>query len=244
MAGEVFVDGRRADKPGQRFSEDAEIEIRPVTARYAGRGGEKLAGALDSFGIDVSSLIALDVGSSTGGFTDCLLQRGAARVYAVDVGRGLLDNKLRKDSRVIVMEGVNARYLKPEDLSEKVDLATLDLSFISLEKVLPAVIPLIKPEGFLLPLVKPQFEVGREAVGKGGVVRDALQHRAVLLKIAQFLYNSGMDVAAACASPLRGPKGNREFFLHAVRRDNSSAVIDFEPVIERAFANEDIGSGE
>ena len=239
MAGEVFVDGRRAEKPGQQARADADVEIRPSIRPYVSRGGEKLAGALDAFGIDVSGKVALDVGSSTGGFCDCLLRRGAARVYAVDVGRGQLDWGLRGDERVVVMEGVNARNLEPGDLPEPVDLAALDLSFISLTKVLPAVLPLVREGGHLLPLIKPQFEVERGLVGKGGVVRDPRLHRDVLRRIGEFLYNSGAEVAAAAPSPLRGPKGNREFFFHAVRRTPAGPPDHLERLIEKAVDEQD-----
>ena len=234
MAGEVSVDGRRADKPGQRFPEECEIEVDARVQRFASRAGEKLDGALETFGIDVAGAVALDIGCSTGGFTDCLLRRGAARVYAVDVGRGLLDWRLRQDERVVVMEGVNARYLEPDALPERADLATLDVSFISLTKVLPAVIALLRPGAVLLPMVKPQFEAGREAVGKGGVVRDPAQHLAALRKVARFLYNSGAETVAATPSPLLGPKGNREFFLHAVLRPPEGEVEGLDAIISRA----------
>ncbi|HUX07448.1 MAG TPA: TlyA family RNA methyltransferase [Acidobacteriota bacterium] len=234
MAGEVYVGGSRADKPGLQFDADAEIEVRSSAPRFASRGGEKLEGALEDFGIDVRGLAALDAGSSTGGFTDCLLQRGAARVYAVDVGRGQLDWRLRGDARVVVLEGKNARYLKPGDLPENPALATLDLSFISLTKVLPAVLPLLAAEAAVLPLVKPQFEAGREAVERGGVVRDPMQHEAALHSIVAFLYNSGVDIVAVAPSRLLGPKGNREFFIHAVKRPPRAALESLEAEIGRA----------
>jgi 23S rRNA (cytidine1920-2'-O)/16S rRNA (cytidine1409-2'-O)-methyltransferase len=237
MAGEVFVDGRRADKSGQPVGPEAEIEIRSVLPRFVSRGGEKLDAALTILGIDARGLVALDVGSSTGGFADCLLQRGAARVYAVDVGKGQLDAKLRSDPRVALMEGINARFLKPDDLPEKVDLVVLDLSFISLKLVLPAVLPLVKPGGLQLPLVKPQFEVGRGRVGKGGVVRDPSEHRRVLRDIAMFLYNSGADVRRIVPSPIRGPKGNREFFLFAALSPQVTlpSPSELDDLIERAL---------
>lgn len=235
MAGEVSVDGRRADKPGQRFPEESEIEIESGRQRFASRAGEKLEGALDGFGVDAAGAVALDVGSSTGGFTDCLLRRGAARVYAVDVGRGLLDWRLRQDERVVVMEGVNARHLPADALPEQADLATLDVSFISLTKVLPAVLALLRPGAVVLPMVKPQFEAGREAVGKGGVVRDPAQHLAALRKVARFLYNSGADVVAALPSPLLGPKGNREFFIHAILRPPLGEVERVDTIIGQAI---------
>jgi len=235
MAGEVYVDGRRSDKPGQRFDPEADLEVRPSARRFVSRGGEKLEGALEDFKLDVSGLSALDAGSSTGGFTDCLLQRGAARVYAVDVGRGQLDWRLREDPRVVVMEGRNARYLKPGDLPESPGITTLDLSFISLTKVLPAVLPLLAEEAVVLPLVKPQFEAGREAVEKGGVVRRTEHHAAALRGVAGFLYNSGVDIVAVSPSRLLGPKGNREFFIHAVLRPPRAENESLEAKILRAI---------
>jgi 23S rRNA (cytidine1920-2'-O)/16S rRNA (cytidine1409-2'-O)-methyltransferase len=234
MAGEVLVAGRRAEKPGQRFERSAAIEIKPARPRFASRGGEKLEGALEDFGIDVTGLTALDVGSSTGGFTDCLLRRGAARVYAVDVGRGQLDWRLRGDPRVVVMEGVNARNLKQGDLPERPGIATLDVSFISLTKVLPAVLPLLADGAAVLPLVKPQFEAGREAVEKGGVVRDPEARRAALRAVAGFLYNSGSDIQGIVPSRLLGPKGNQEFFVHAVLRPPRNGTERLEEMIATA----------
>jgi 23S rRNA (cytidine1920-2'-O)/16S rRNA (cytidine1409-2'-O)-methyltransferase len=234
MAGEVLVDGRTAEKAGQRFPPDVSIELRSSSARYVSRGGEKLAGALDAFGINVKGVIAVDVGSSTGGFTDCLLQRGAELVYAVDVGRGQLEWKLRQDPRVVCMEGVNARYLKKGDLPRQPGLAVLDLSFISLTKVLPAVLPLLREGAEVLPLVKPQFEAGREAVQRGGIVRDPEQHRAALRSVARFLYNSGVDIISSVPSPLLGPKGNREFFIHAVLRTPETDPETIEAMVSRA----------
>ncbi len=213
LAGDVMVDGRRLDKAGALVSTDAEIDVRG-RAPYVSRGGEKLAHALDAFRIDVRGKICADVGASTGGFTDCLLQRGASKVFAIDVGSGQLDAKLRKDPRVVVMEQMNARALDPRLFSEVPEVVTVDVSFISLEKVLPAAFGLLAPGGELVALVKPQFEVGRGAVGKGGVVRDPAQHQAVISRLARFSVIRGWHVLGVTASPLTGPKGNREFFLH------------------------------
>ncbi|PYM08354.1 MAG: TlyA family rRNA (cytidine-2'-O)-methyltransferase [Candidatus Rokuibacteriota bacterium] len=213
LAGEVLVDGRRVDKAGALVSTEAEIDVRGG-APYVSRGGEKLAHALDYFKIDVRGKTCADIGASTGGFTDCLLQRGAAKVFAIDVGTGQLDPKLRKDPRVVVMEQINARILDPRLFSEAPEVAVVDVSFISLEKVLPPVFASVAPAGLLIALVKPQFELGKGAVGKGGVVRDPVQHQAVVARLARFSVLRGWHVLGVTASPLKGAKGNREFFLH------------------------------
>lgn len=218
MAGNVYVDGRRVDKPGAPVAATARVEVRGDLCPYVSRGGLKLARALEVFGVDPHGAVALDVGASTGGFTDCLLQHGAKRVYAVDVGYGQLDWRLRQDPRVVVMERTNARYLQPGDLPEPVDIAVIDVSFISLEKVLPAVAPIIRPGGTLVALVKPQFEAGPEQVGKGGVVRDPAVHRAVLVRVADAMPHSGLRPLAMTHSPIKGPRGNIEYFILA-RRD-------------------------
>ena len=214
LAGRVRLGGEPAGNAGRLVRADAEVE-RIAASPFVGRGGEKLAAALDAFGVSPAARTCLDVGASTGGFTDCLLQRGARRVYAIDVGRGQLHPRLRGDPRVLVLEGVNARYL--ERLDERPSLATIDVSFISLEKVLPAVVRCLETTADLVTLVKPQFEVGPGSVGKGGVVRDPRLHREVVLRAAVFAGTLGLGVAGVVASPLRGPKGNREFFLHLVR---------------------------
>jgi 23S rRNA (cytidine1920-2'-O)/16S rRNA (cytidine1409-2'-O)-methyltransferase len=234
LAGEVYVEGEPATKAGQRYPADAAIELRPRGTPWASRGGGKLAGALDAIGLSVEGLTALDVGASTGGFTDVLLQRGARRVYAIDVGRGLLDWRLRQDARVVVMEGVNGRYLTPADLPEPAHLATIDTSFISLTLIIPAVAPLLSPEGILLPMVKPQFEVGREEIPRGGVVREPRLHEAALRRVVSALYNVGFRVIDAAPSPILGPKGNREFFLHARRSDEMADPAAAEPLIRKA----------
>lgn len=234
MAGEVYVDGKRAEKPGKMFGAGSAVELRSKSPVYASRGGEKLAGALDAFSLSVSGMTALDVGSSTGGFSDCLLRRGVKRIYAVDVGRGQLDWRLRNDEHIEVMEGINARYLKPGDLPEAVDLVVVDVSFISLTKIIPAVIPLLTEDGFLLPMVKPQFEVGRKLVGKGGVVKDPALHLDVLRGITAFLYNAGMEVRGIQPSPILGPKGNREFFILSFRSRPTSDPAALEALLEKA----------
>jgi 23S rRNA (cytidine1920-2'-O)/16S rRNA (cytidine1409-2'-O)-methyltransferase len=213
MAGEVLVDGQRVDKVGALVSPEAFIEL-VGRQRFVSRGGDKLVHALEHFGLEVKGQVCLDVGASTGGFTDCLLQKGATRVYAVDVGTSQLDPRLRADERVIVMENTNARALDRRLFEEAPSLAVVDVAFISLEKVLPSVFGVLASRGQTVALVKPQFEVGRGAVGKGGVVRDPAQHRAVVARLARYSILRGWHVLGVTPSPLRGPKGNREFFLH------------------------------
>lgn len=211
LAGEVKVDGRMVDKPAERFSEDAVVEIKEKP-KFVGRGGLKLEGALEHFGIDVTGWICIDVGASTGGFTDCLLQRGAAKVHAVDVGTNQLVWKLRNDPRVISKEKFNARHMEPEDLGEKVRLAVMDLSFISLTKVLPAVFGVLEDGGEVVCLIKPQFELDREDIGKGGIVRDeALRERAVE-KIRKFVMEEyGKTWRGVIPASIAGMDGNQEF---------------------------------
>lgn len=210
LAGDVLVEGRPAMKAGQLVDATADVQLsRPP--RFVSRGGEKLDHALNVFGLDVDGAVALDGGASTGGFTDCLLQRGAARVYAVDVGYGQLDYRLRNDPRVVVLERTNLRDLPP--LPELVDVATVDVAFISLTKVLPAVVRALRPGGMIVALVKPQFEAGRKEVGRGGVVRDPQIHAAVIGRVAAWATGAGQRVRGLTASPLLGPAGNREFFL-------------------------------
>ena len=231
LAGEVLVDGQRVDKAGALVATDAEIELRGRSP-FVSRGGEKLAHALDHFKVDVRGRICLDVGSSTGGFTDCLLQRGAARVYAVDVGTAQLDAKLRADSRVVVMEQTNARTLDPRLFADRPSIAVVDVAFISLEKILPSMFGVLLPRGEVLALVKPQFEVGRSAVGKGGVVRDPVLHQSVIVRLARYSVLRGWHVFGVTASPLRGAKGNREFFLHL--SSHGRTAMDLEGMIMRS----------
>lgn len=214
MAGQVFSGERRLDKPGMTIAADAPLELRGQDHPWVSRGGIKLAHAIDHFSIDVAGRVCLDIGASTGGFTDVLLQHGAARVYAVDVGHGQLAWKLRQDPRVVVMERTNARYLTTEQIPEPVDLIACDASFIGLETVLPAPLRLAAPGAWLVALIKPQFEVGPERVGKGGVVRDPALHREVCDRIAGWLGRQpGWSVIGVTESPITGPEGNREFLL-------------------------------
>jgi 23S rRNA (cytidine1920-2'-O)/16S rRNA (cytidine1409-2'-O)-methyltransferase len=225
MAGDVFLDGERVDKVGALVAADAEVELRGRSP-YVSRGGEKLAHALDFLNMPVVDRVCIDVGASTGGFTDCLLQRGAARVYAVDVGTGQLDARLRRDPRVVVMEKTNARALDPRIFPEQPSLAVVDVSFISLEKILPSVFGVLSPRADMIALVKPQFEVGRELVGKGGVVRDPSLHRSAVARLARYVVLRGWHVLGVTASPLRGPKGNREFFLHVCSHGRTASNIE------------------
>ena len=210
MAGEVLVDGERRDKPGTPVKEAALLEVRGGREPFVSRAGRKLAAALDHFAVDPAGLVCLDVGASTGGFTDCLLQRGAVRVYAVDVGYGQLDARLRADPRVVVMERTNARFLPPDALPERPELAVVDVSFISLLKVVPALLPLLAPQARLLVLVKPQFEAGRGQVGKGGIVRDETVRRAVIDERVGELQSLGLSLRGVIDSPVHGMEGNRE----------------------------------
>ncbi|MDR7423101.1 MAG: TlyA family RNA methyltransferase [Armatimonadota bacterium] len=239
-AGEVYVDGERRDKPGTLVAVEARVERRPRGPAYVSRGGVKLAGALDAFGIDPRGFVALDVGASTGGFTDCLLRRGASRVYAVDVGRGQLHWRLRADPRVIVMEGRHAARLRPGDLPEVADLATIDCSFISATRLLAPVAACVRPGGLLLVLVKPQFEAGPKAA-PGGVVRDPAVHEQAVRRVVDAARALGLAAEAVVASPLRGPDGNREFFV-ALRKDGSQPADDLDERIRRAIRSEGGGA--
>jgi 23S rRNA (cytidine1920-2'-O)/16S rRNA (cytidine1409-2'-O)-methyltransferase len=216
MSGVVFVDGIRVDKAGTFVGEDSKIELKDSALRYVSRGGIKLEAALREFEIDVNDKVALDIGASTGGFTDCLLKHGSKRVYAVDVGYGQLDWKLRQDPRVIIMERVNARYLKLEDIGELADISTIDVSFISLTKVIPSVLQILKPGGVLIALIKPQFEVGKGEVGKGGVVREESKHVEVIDKITHLLEELNFKTFGVIPSPILGADGNKEFLVGGV----------------------------
>ena len=209
MAGQVTVDGRVVDKPGAAVGEEAELVV-AAPPPYVSRAGGKLAAALDAFAVDPAGWVCLDVGASTGGFTDCLLQRGAARVYALDVGRGQLDWRLRQDPRVAVVEGVNVRHLAADALPERCDLVTVDVSFISLLKVVPALVPHLAPGGRLLTIVEPQFEAGREAVGRGGIVRDEAVRRRTIDDRVRGIAALGFEVLGVIDSPVAGAEGNVE----------------------------------
>jgi 23S rRNA (cytidine1920-2'-O)/16S rRNA (cytidine1409-2'-O)-methyltransferase len=217
LAGQVRVNGERMEKPGSRVAMDARIELMGDGLRYSSRGGLKLEGALEDFGLSPNEQICLDVGSSTGGFTDCLLQRGARRVYAVDVTVNQLDWKLQKDPRVVAIER-NARYLKAEDVAEPADFVTMDLSFISATKVLSAIVPLAKTGADFLVLVKPQFELEKSQVGKGGIVRDAALREKAIENVSAGATAVGLEIAGVRPSRITGAEGNQEFFLHARRK--------------------------
>jgi 23S rRNA (cytidine1920-2'-O)/16S rRNA (cytidine1409-2'-O)-methyltransferase len=217
LAGQVRVNGAPTGKAGSQVSNDARIEIVGETLRYASRAGLKLEGALEDFGVDLQDRICLDVGSSTGGFTDCLLQHGARKVYAVDVTIDQLDWKLRRDARVATIEK-NARYLKPEDIAEAPSLVTADVSFISLTKILPAVVPVAPAGGEFLILIKPQFELEKRDVGKGGIVRDAQLREKAVERVRAAAIETGLEILGVQPSRVAGAEGNQEFFLHARRR--------------------------
>lgn len=238
MAGEVLVNEQLWDKPGRPVSADAEVRVRNALP-YVSRGGLKLAAALDEFSIDVTGLVAVDVGASTGGFTDCLLQRGVARVYAIDVGYGQLAWKLRTNPRVVVLERTNIRYLEelpPQASAEAplADLAVIDASFISLHLVLPATLRLLKQGAQIVALIKPQFEAGREHVGKGGVVRDVRTHRRVLEEIVSLAQTFRLSVAGLTVSPIRGPAGNVEFLIW-LRNSADAPSVDLTQAIDRTL---------
>lgn len=215
MSGIVYVDGQKEDKAGAAFDEEAAtIEVRGNTLPFVSRGGLKLEKAFSVFPIDVEGMVCLDIGASTGGFTDCMLKKGAAKVYAVDVGHGQLDWKLRQDPRVICMEKTNFRYVTKEQIPEAIDFAATDVSFISLTKILPAAKALLKPHSYMVCLIKPQFEAGREKVGKKGVVSDFRVHEEVIEKIESFASSIGFLVAGLDFSPIKGPEGNIEYLLY------------------------------
>ena len=237
MAGLVSVDGRISDKAGTPVPADAEIAVKE-RPRFVSRGGDKLQHALTVLGIDVEGVCALDVGASTGGFVDCLLSNGAAQVIALDVGRGQLDAGIRSDPRVLVLDKINARYLTPDLLPFRADFLTMDVSFISVDKVLPAVTACLAPRFRGLVLIKPQFEAGPAQVGKGGIVRDPSIHRKVLVERARFVIEEiGIDVLGICRSGLAGADGNREFFLHVSRGGEIGPGMDeLEDVIDEVLA--------
>jgi len=220
LAGKVVVGDHAIDKAGTQVAADAELRLKGEDIPFVSRGGVKLAAGLDAFGLSVAGLIAIDVGASTGGFTDCLLQRGALRVYAVDVGYGQLAWSLREDRRVVNLERTNIRELAPGALPEQPQVAVIDASFISLDKVLPATLGLLASQAVVVALIKPQFEVGRGEVGKGGVVRDADQHRRVVEQVRRTAETLGCRVLGVIESPILGPKGNREFLIGLVRERN------------------------
>jgi len=232
MSGVVFLDGKRLDKPGTLVPETAEPEIRGASMPYVSRGGLKLEKALTSFGLDPAGTCCIDCGASTGGFTDCLLQHGAAKVYAVDVGYGQLDWRIRQDKRVVVLERTNVRHLTADALGDRPELATIDLSFISLRLVLPAIYHLLAENGAVIALIKPQFEAGREQVGKKGVVRDPHVHRQVLERFLQDAESLRFGVTALDFSPIKGPEGNVEYLGYLKLDTPGAADIDIQAVVD------------
>ena len=215
MSGNVFVDGQREDKAGSMFVEEKiKIEVKGSTLKYVSRGGLKLEKAMEVFALDLTDKICMDIGASTGGFTDCMLQNGASKVYAVDVGHGQLAWKLRNDERVVCMEKTNFRYMVREDIQDDLDFASVDVSFISLSKILPPARALLKPEGEMVCLIKPQFEAGREKVGKKGVVREPEIHLEVIENVLGFAGEAGFDILNLTFSPVKGPEGNIEYLVH------------------------------
>jgi 23S rRNA (cytidine1920-2'-O)/16S rRNA (cytidine1409-2'-O)-methyltransferase len=219
MAGKVSVEGNRIDKPGIQINTDTQLQIQGGDSSYVSRGGEKMEGALKVFGIDPKGMVVMDVGASTGGFTDCILQKGAKKVYAVDVGYGQLAWRLQKDPRVVNLERRNIRYLQREEVPEEIDMVLIDTSFISIEKFLPHLLGFLKKEGAILSLIKPQFEVEKGEVGKGGVVRDKALHEKVINRISNFSRGLRLKILGVTESPLLGPKGNKEFFIY-LKKEN------------------------
>ncbi len=233
MEGNVFVESQREDKAGTFFDSQASIEVRGNTLKYVSRGGLKLEKAIASFGISLDGKICMDIGASTGGFTDCMLQNGAKKVYAVDVGYGQLAWKLRQDSRVVCMEKTNIRYVTPQDIEDVLDFASVDVAFISLTKVLPAAWELLSPQGEMACLIKPQFEAGREKVGKKGVVRDPKVHEEVIQKILAFAQEMGFAIRNLGFSPIKGPEGNIEYLVD-IQKGCGTKRMDVAGVVAQA----------
>ena len=239
MSGLVFVNGQRADKPGMQVPPDANVVIKGAALPYVSRGGLKLEKAMKNFDVSMEGKVCTDVGSSTGGFTDCMLQNGAVKVFAIDVGHGQLDWKLRQDERVVCMEKTNIRYVQPEDLGEPIDFSSIDVSFISLTKVLLPIRNYLKENGEIVALIKPQFEAGREKVGKKGVVREKSTHIEVIEKVTDYAVSIGFEVAALEFSPIKGPEGNIEYLVHLKKRPEEEARIvesvDIRGTVDAAF---------
>ena len=234
MSGQVYVDGQKADKPGISYEENVTLEVRGATCPYVSRGGLKLEKALRDFGVDPTGYVCSDSGASTGGFTDCLLQQGARKVFAIDVGYGQLDWKIRSDPRVMVMERTNVRYVTPEQLGEPLDLSVIDVSFISLRIVLPVIKTFLKPTGQVLCLIKPQFEAGKEKVGKKGVVREPETHREVLDHFLLLARELEFRVLGLTFSPVKGPEGNIEFLAHLTLAEVDGIEPDTADIVAKA----------
>ena len=230
MSGNVYVDGQKEDKAGSSFNETVNIEVRGNTLKYVSRGGLKLEKAMENFDVTIEGKICMDVGSSTGGFTDCMLQNGAVKVYSVDVGHGQLAWKLRNDERVVCMEKTNIRYVTPEDIADKIDFSSIDVSFISLTKVLLPVKNLLTDDGQIVCLIKPQFEAGREKVGKKGVVRDIEVHLEVVNKIVNFLIENDFNVLGLSFSPIKGPEGNREYLVYFTKDKEKEGTFELSQI--------------
>ena len=229
MSGIIYVDNQKSDKPGTTYNEDVKIEMRGNKLKYVSRGGLKLEKAVDVFGLDLKNKITMDIGASTGGFTDCMLQNGAVKVYSIDVGHGQLDWKLRNDERVVNLERTNVRYVPKEQIPDEIDFFSVDVCFISLCLVLPAVRPLLKSDCTAVCLIKPQFEAGREKVGKKGVVRDPQVHIEVVRGIYDFVLQNGFDVLNLDYSPIKGPEGNIEYLIHLRKSDEPKSYTDVTP---------------
>ncbi|KYH29823.1 MULTISPECIES: TlyA family RNA methyltransferase [Clostridium] len=230
MAGDIFVDGQRVDKCGQRIKESSHIEFKGNIMPYVSRGGLKLEKAIKSFNIHLNGKVCMDIGASTGGFTDCMLQNGAKKVFAVDVGYGQFAWKLRTDPRVICMERTNARYLTTEDINDYPDFASIDVSFISLKKIVPPIINLLTDKGGIVALIKPQFEAGRDKIGKKGVVKEASTHKEVINDILRFLLENNQKILGLEHSPIKGPEGNIEYLVYFTKDQNCKADFDFRVV--------------
>ena len=241
MSGLVYVDGQKADKPGISYEETVSLEVRGAVCPYVSRGGLKLEKALCDFGVKPEGYVCSDSGASTGGFTDCLLQQGAKKVFAIDVGYGQLDWKIRSDPRVVVMERTNIRYVTPEQLGEPLDLSVIDVSFISLKIVLPAIKELLKEDGQVLCLIKPQFEAGKEKVGKKGVVRDKATHKEGLDSFVALADELGFTILGLTFSPVKGPEGNIEFLGHLTLRQTEGIRPDTAGVVDQAHETLDKG---
>lgn len=240
MSGIVFVDGQREDKAGSSFDEKVQIEVKGSTLKYVSRGGLKLEKAMKHFDVTLTDKVCMDVGSSTGGFTDCMLQNGAVKVYAVDVGHGQLDWKLRNDERVVCMEKTNIRYVTPDQIDELVEFASIDVSFISLTKVLAPVKELLTEKGEIVCLIKPQFEAGREKVGKKGVVRDKNVHKEVIHMVMDYAASIGFVLCNLEFSPIKGPEGNIEYLLHLSKdAEKTPGKIDVDEVVEASHGTLD-----
>lgn len=234
MEGLVFIKGNREDKAGSTFPEDVEITIKGEKLKYVSRGGLKLEKAMNSFPISLAGKVCMDIGASTGGFTDCMLQNGAIYVYSIDVGYGQLDYKLRVDERVCCMEKTNFRYVTPEDIDKEVDFASVDVSFISLDKILGPAFNILKDGGEMACLIKPQFEAGREKVGKKGVVRDKSVHVEVIEKVVEFAKQTGFSIKGLNHSPIKGPEGNIEYLLYIKKCNDEDEEIKITEIVDRA----------